>query len=113
MSSRAAAPPTFDGSLVGFPAGLDLIGWESTSGHHDRAGLFIDRATADGDVRGEALGWNDLSVGGVKLNGTSVGAYWTHIGPQDWYLDGVLMGPGSTATPRRTAASASTSTARG
>ena len=61
--------PTFDGSLVGFQAGLDLIGWESAAGHHDRAGLFIDRAGADGDVRGQALGWNDLSVGGVKLNG--------------------------------------------
>src|SRR5690606_16490645 len=23
---------------------------------------------------------------------TSFGGYWTHIGPQGWYLDGVLMG---------------------
>ena len=83
--------PTFDGSLVGFQAGLDLIGWESATGHHDRAGLFIDRAGADGDIRGQALGWNDLSVGGIKLNGTSVGGYWTHVGPQGWYLDGILM----------------------
>jgi autotransporter family porin len=83
--------PTFDGSLVGFQAGLDLVGWESASGHHDRAGIFIDHARADGDVRGQALGWNDLSVGGVKLNATSVGGYWTHIGPQGWYLDGVVM----------------------
>ena len=83
--------PTFDGSLTGFQAGLDLFGWELAADHHDRAGLFIDRAGGDGDIRGQALGWNDLSVGGIKLNGTSVGGYWTHIGPQGWYLDGILM----------------------
>ena len=83
--------PTFDGSVVGFQVGLDLMGWESASGHQDRAGLFIDHGRADGDVRGQALGWNDLSVGGIKLNSTSVGAYWTHIGPQGWYLDGVVL----------------------
>ncbi len=26
------------------------------------------------------------------MTGTSFGGYWTHIGPQGWYLDAVLMG---------------------
>ena len=45
----------------------------------------------NGDVRGQALGWNDLSVGGIDLGGTSVGGYWTRIGQGGWYLDGVVM----------------------
>ena len=40
---------------------------------------------------GPAWAKNIVSVGGIKHNGTSVGGYWTHIGPQGWYLDGILM----------------------
>ena len=43
-------------------------------------------------MKGQALGWNDLQVGEVDVDGTSLGAYWTHVGPNGWYLDGVLMG---------------------
>ncbi|SFU07548.1 outer membrane autotransporter barrel domain-containing protein [Mesorhizobium sp. YR577] len=84
--------PTFDGHLLGFQAGADLFGWESSSGHRDRAGLFVAHSSMDGDIRGQALGWNDLAVGKLNLDGTSVGAYWTHIGPTGWYLDGIVMG---------------------
>ncbi|NGO55390.1 autotransporter outer membrane beta-barrel domain-containing protein [Allomesorhizobium camelthorni] len=84
--------PSFDGDLFGFQAGADLFGWESASGHRDRAGLFVSHSRMDGDVRGQALGWNDLSVGEMDLDGTSFGAYWTHIGPTGWYLDGIAMG---------------------
>ncbi len=84
--------PTFDGHLLGFQAGADLFGWESASGHRDRAGLFVAHSSMDGDIRGQALGWNDLAVGKLNLDGTSLGAYWTHIGPTGWYLDGIVMG---------------------
>ena len=43
-------------------------------------------------MKGQALGWNDLQVGDVDVNGTSLGGYWTHVGPNGWYLDGILMG---------------------
>ena len=46
----------------------------------------------DGDVKGQALGWNDLQVGEIDVDGTSLGAYWTHVGPNGWYLDGIVMG---------------------
>ncbi len=84
--------PTFDGRLFGFQVGTDLIGWEGPAGHENRAGLFIGHTRMDGDIRGQALGWNNLSVGDLDLNATSLGAYWTHIGPGGWYLDGVVMG---------------------
>ena len=84
--------PTIDGSLWGIQAGLDILRRESDSGHRDIAGLFLGYATLDADVTGFALGWNDLAVGDIDVNATSIGAYWTHIGPTGWYLDGVLMG---------------------
>jgi autotransporter family porin len=92
MKWDGTVAPSFDGTLFGFQAGADLFGWESTTDHHDRVGLFIGHARMDGDVKGQALGWNDLQVGDADVNGTSLGAYWTHVGPNGWYLDGILMG---------------------
>ncbi|GLS30470.1 outer membrane autotransporter barrel domain-containing protein [Mesorhizobium albiziae] len=84
--------PTIDGTLWGIQAGLDILRRESESGHRDIAGLFLGYAALDADVRGLALGWNNLSVGDIDVDATSIGGYWTHIGPTGWYLDGVLMG---------------------
>jgi len=92
MDWSGTVAPSFDGNLFGFQAGQDLLGRESENGHHDRIGLFVGHASIDGDVRGQALGWNDIAVGDVGVSGTSFGGYWTHIGPQGWYLDGILMG---------------------
>ncbi|MBZ9931265.1 autotransporter outer membrane beta-barrel domain-containing protein [Mesorhizobium sp. BR1-1-5] len=83
--------PFFDGTLFGLQAGFDVFGRETASGGIDRAGLFVAYASMKGDVRGQALGRNDLSVGGIDVSGTSVGGYWTRIGQGGWYLDGVLM----------------------
>ncbi|MGI6851191.1 autotransporter outer membrane beta-barrel domain-containing protein [Mesorhizobium sp. 1B3] len=98
--------PTFDGSLAGFQAGFDIYGSESPSGHYDRAGFFVGYARMSGDLRGQALGWNDYAVGSLGLSGTSIGGYWTHVGPGGWYLDGVMMGTwynGSTTSSRHVA----------
>jgi outer membrane autotransporter protein len=84
--------PSFDGSVVGFQAGLDVFGRDSDTGHGDRAGLFLGYSRLSGDIRGFAYGWLNLPVGDVSLGGTSLGAYWTHIGPGGWYLDAVAMG---------------------
>lgn len=92
MEWGGTVDPGFDGNLFGFQVGQDAFGWESENGHQDRIGLFIAHSNMSGDVKGQALGWNDLAVGDVDVGGTSLGGYWTHIGPQGWYLDGVLMG---------------------
>jgi autotransporter family porin len=54
--------------------------------------LFFAYSNFDADIKGEAVGWNNLAVGSLNLDTTSFGGYWTHIGPSGWYLDGVLMG---------------------
>lgn len=91
MGWSGTVSPSFDGTLFGLQAGFDVFGRETASGGIDRAGLFVAYASMKGDVRGQALGQNDLSVGGIDVSGTSVGGYWTRIGQGGWYLDGVLM----------------------
>lgn len=80
--------PTFDGRLSGFQLGQDLLGWNDGA---DRIGLMGGQARMHGDVRGQALGWNDLAVGSAEIESDSLGAYWTHVAPKGWYLDAVVM----------------------
>lgn len=91
MDWSGTVSPSFDGTLFGLQAGLDLIGRETAAGSVDRAGLFIAYGSMNGDLRGTALGQNDLAVGSLDVTGTSVGGYWTRLGKDGWYLDGVLM----------------------
>ncbi|OCP00229.1 autotransporter outer membrane beta-barrel domain-containing protein [Ensifer sp. LC13] len=89
---KGSVDPGFDGNLLGFQIGQDLFGWETEGGHHDRVGVFFSHARADGDITGQAVGWNNLHVGEIDVRANSLGGYWTHIGPGGWYLDAVLMG---------------------
>lgn len=103
MDWSGTVSPSFDGTLFGLQAGLDLLGRETASGSVDRAGLFIAYGSVNGDLRGQALGQNDLAVGKLDVTGTSAGGYWTRVGNQGWYLDGVLMATffGGSATSSR------------
>ncbi|KAB2676588.1 autotransporter domain-containing protein [Brucella tritici] len=92
MKWRGTIAPGLDGKLFGIQAGQDILGRETGGGHSDRFGLFFGYSRATGDITGQALGWNDLAVGDLEVTGTSFGGYWTHIGPQGWYLDAILMG---------------------
>ncbi|MGS1077609.1 autotransporter family protein [Pseudoxanthomonas beigongshangi] len=89
---RGTVAPTFDGSVTGVQAGVDLHAWRNERGdarHH--AGLFIGRTRADGDIRGFALGWYNLTVGKNRLDEDHLGLYWSRIGEHGGYLDAVLM----------------------
>ena len=103
MDWSGTVSPSFDGTLFGVQAGFDMLGRETASGSVDRAGLFLAYGSMNGDVRGQALGQNDLAVGSLDITGTSVGGYWTRIGKAGWYLDGVLMATffGGSATSSR------------
>ncbi|MCL1633415.1 autotransporter outer membrane beta-barrel domain-containing protein [Luteimonas sp. SX5] len=92
VSWAGTVSPTFDGTLWGMQIGADVFARESDSGHRDHFGLFVGRTRMDGDVRGFALGWNNLTVGEVEFDDTHAGVYWTHIAPSGAYLDGVVLG---------------------
>ncbi|WP_233021511.1 autotransporter outer membrane beta-barrel domain-containing protein [Rhodopseudomonas boonkerdii] len=91
--------PSFRGMVNGLQSGLDLFGWESDNGHRDRVGLFAAYGRAYGDVHGFSGGFQNVAVGTLSLDATSLGGYWTHIGPGDWYIDGVVMHSWYTGSP--------------
>lgn len=84
--------PTIDGHMAGFQAGRDFFTWHADNGGLNRVGAFVALSSLDATVRGQALGWNNLTVGNIDLGATSLGGYWTYIAPEQWYLDAVLMG---------------------
>jgi len=83
--------PKFDGHIWGIQTGLDIIAAKHDDGSQDRAGLFFAHTNATGDVKGNSLGRNQWNVGELDLDGNSLGAYWTHIGSNGWYVDAVAM----------------------
>lgn len=91
QSWTGTVAPTFDGSLWGVQAGVDLFAREGDDGRRDHFGLFVGRTRADGDVRGFALGWNDLAVGDTRLDDTHLGLSWSRIGASGAYLDAVIV----------------------
>ncbi|MDF3934523.1 autotransporter domain-containing protein, partial [Pseudomonas citronellolis] len=87
-----AASPTFDGRLDGFQVGQDLFAHAGEGGLRQYAGFFVSHARLRGDVAGFALAFDDTDSGDLRLDGDSLGAYWTLLGAPGWYLDAVLMG---------------------
>jgi outer membrane autotransporter protein len=93
---RAFADPRASGQLLGFQSGIDLWRGESMPGHRDAAGIYFGYANADVGVTGlvtneAATGYVLRKTGNLNLDAWSGGAYWTHYGPSDWYVDAVAQ----------------------
>jgi outer membrane autotransporter protein len=84
--------PRLDASIKGYQIGHDLYAAHTSGGSNQRLGLFVAHSRLDGHVEGFADGFAQSKTGKVKLEGDSVGAYWTMIGPSAGYVDAVLMG---------------------
>ena len=92
----AFADPRASGQLLGFQSGIDLLRGEWIPGHRDAAGIYVGYANANVDVSGlvtneAATAYVLRHTGGLNLDAWSGGAYWTHYGPGDWYLDAVAQ----------------------
>lgn len=81
----------FEGWLGGVQLGIDAFRLRGDDGSQDAGGFFFTLAKADGDVNGHAIGVPNAYAGASDLAGPSFGAYLTHIGPGNWYLDGLAM----------------------
>lgn len=81
----------FDGFAGGVQIGIDIARFRGDDGSQDAGGVFFGLGQADGDVDGFAIGVPDAFAGTSQLHGPSFGAYFTHIGPGDWYVDAVGM----------------------
>ena len=83
--------PSLDGDLYGFKVGQDLYAKVGDSGYRQHIGIYVSHSRLDADVKGFALAVENRSVGDLELDGDSVGAYWTLVGPQGGYLDAALQ----------------------
>ncbi|WP_085627076.1 MULTISPECIES: autotransporter outer membrane beta-barrel domain-containing protein [unclassified Pseudomonas] len=83
--------PSLDGDLYGFKVGQDLYTKVGDSGYRQHVGIYVSHSRLDANVKGFALAVENRSVGDLELDGDSVGAYWTLVGPQGGYLDAVLQ----------------------
>jgi outer membrane autotransporter protein len=96
---EAFADPRADGSLIGFQSGFDLFRGSilPIDGHRDAAGLYFAYGNAAVDVNGlvtnaAATNYVLTKTGTVNFNAYTMGGYWTHYGPTDWYVDAVVQG---------------------
>ena len=95
---QAYADPRTDGQIAGLQIGFDAVRSDSLiDGHKDYGGLYFAYGNANVDVTGlvtnpAATAYVLQHTGAVNLNAYSGGAYWTHYGPQGWYVDLVLQG---------------------
>ena len=83
--------PKFDGHIWGLQAGLDLLGQDHDNGSEDRFGVFYTHTSASGDAIGNTLAIIQNNAGKLDIDGNGLGAYWTHIGADEWYIDAVAM----------------------
>ena len=81
--------PKFDGRMSGLQVGMDIFGRRNDDGSQDRAGLFYAHSQADGEVTANSLARTQIATGHLSVIGDGLGAYWTYIGRQGWYLDAV------------------------
>jgi outer membrane autotransporter protein len=90
IGSNYELDPRFDGSILGLQTGLDLFARENSDGSQDRIGFFFAYTTATGDVYGRVLADESAKVGTMNLNGYSLGAYWTRLGLDNGYIEGMV-----------------------
>ena len=91
--------PSFDGTYSGLQVGSDVWRFTSANGHRDHVGLYFGYAHASGGVHGFVNGFEGAPAGQVELDAQSVGGYWTHVGPSNWYIDTVVQGTKITGLP--------------
>lgn len=92
QSWSGTVDPELDASIKGYQIGHDLYAAQTDAGSNHRLGLFVAHSRMDGHVKGFAEGFEHSKTGKIKIEGDSVGAYWTLIGPSAGYIDAVIMG---------------------
>jgi len=81
--------PNFSYALGGFEAGMTPWSNVARDGSVDSAGGYVGYSIANASVNSVYTG---SKAGDVSIDAYSLGAYWTHVGAQGWYVDAVLQG---------------------
>ncbi|MFR0692886.1 autotransporter outer membrane beta-barrel domain-containing protein [Enterobacterales bacterium AE_CKDN230030158-1A_HGKHYDSX7] len=77
----------YDYRIQAFQVGADLYRNEDSDGSTDQAGLSLQA----GRIKGSVDHTDGQDAGDDTLRSYGLGGYWTHFGPEGWYLDGVLQ----------------------
>ncbi|WP_454720393.1 MULTISPECIES: autotransporter family protein [Cupriavidus] len=83
--------PEIHSTMWGVQVGSDLFARHDDEGREDRLGAFYAHTETHGSIFGNTLALDGNRSGDLNVTGDSVGLYWTHIGPNRWYLDTVAM----------------------
>lgn len=89
LGQYASDGPAYDMTTWGLQTGMDLYRRHNDASKTvDVAGLYFGYSRGSADVENAE---SDSRAGTVKLDGYSLGAYWTRKGAGGWYVDGVLQ----------------------
>ncbi len=83
--------PNYDGDVLGFQVGLDLVSHGEVDDDQWRLGVNYSHVESRGDVRGNTLARRDHESGTLHVEADYVGANLTYIDATGWYVDGVAM----------------------
>lgn len=79
--------PKYRHDFYALQAGLDIYRSDRRDGHKEHAGVY----GAIGYGKGKVTHFDGTDAGENSFNAYSLGGYWTHFGPSNWYLDGILQ----------------------
>ena len=80
--------PAYDYNMAGLQAGMDLYRAVRPDGGFDDGGVYFAYEHASADIDH----FDDTDAGTDRLDGWTIGAYWTRFGATGWYIEAVLQG---------------------
>lgn len=86
-SGAAGVGPSFTHDFQAIQAGMDVYRDTVPDGHRVYGGIY----GAIGHGEGEVTHFDGAGAGTNSFNAYTLGGYWTHFGPQNWYLDGIVQ----------------------
>lgn len=92
LQREGTVKPSFDGNSMGLQTGRDLYTCKTATCGDSHFGVFFSYGHAQGSVKGNAEGIENLAVGNLSTDSYGVGAYWSHVGAGGWYTDAVITG---------------------
>lgn len=79
--------PDYDYDIFAWQAGIDLLRDRDDDGATNHAGVY----GAYGHLSADVEHYDGQDAGTDRFDAYTIGAYWTHFGPEGWYLDSIAQ----------------------
>lgn len=80
--------PKYDFNIAALQAGMDVYRAENDNGTRNHGGFYL----AQGRIRGDVTHYTGVEAGTDRIEGTTLGGYWTWFNARGAYLDAVIQG---------------------